>query len=76
MNTSNGYRKAGDSMPNGAEIIERAINDFQRVQAHMQNARKENAAETYAGLKNDYISLKALLTSLGVNLTEIDRIKE
>lgn len=42
----------------------------------MMNARKENAAETYAGLKIDHISLKDLLSSLGINLTEIDRIKE
>lgn len=63
-------------MPNSAEIIERAINDFQKVQAHMMNARRENAKETYEGLKNDYISLKAILTSLGVNLTAIDKIKE
>ncbi|MDE6608248.1 MAG: hypothetical protein K2K54_10915 [Lachnospiraceae bacterium] len=63
-------------MPNSAEIIERALNDFQKVQTHMMNAKKENATETYAGLKNDYISLKVLLSSLGVNLTEIDRIKE
>ena len=63
-------------MPNNGEIIERAINDFQKVQAHMMIARKENATETYASLKNDYMSLKALLTSLDVNLTDIDRIKE
>ena len=63
-------------MPSNGEIIERAINDFQKVQAHMMIARKENATETYASLKNDYMSLKALLTSLDVNLTDIDRIKE
>ena len=39
-------------------------------------AKKENAAETYNDLKDEYIDLKALLTSLGVNLTEIDKIKE
>lgn len=63
-------------MPSNGEIIERAINDFQKIQAHMTIARKENATETYASLKNDYMSLKVLLTSLGVNLTDIDRIKE
>jgi hypothetical protein len=63
-------------MPSNGEIIERCINDFQRVQAHMLIARKENAAETYASLKKDYRSLKAVLTSLGVNLTDIDEIKE
>ncbi len=32
----------------------------------MKNAKKENAVETYEGLKKDYKSLKAVLTSLGV----------
>ena len=63
-------------MPTNGEIIERAVLEFQRVQAHMKNAKKENATETYEGLKNDYLSLKAVLTSLGVNLTDIDKIKE
>ncbi len=63
-------------MPNGAEIIERSVLEFQKVQAHMKNAKKENATETYEGLKKDYRSLKAILTSLGVNLTDIDEIKE
>lgn len=63
-------------MPNGAEIIKDALNDFQKIQMHMLNAKSENATKTYEGLKDDYVSLKALLTSLGVNLTEIDKIKE
>lgn len=63
-------------MPNGAEIIRDAINDFQKVQRHMLLAKEEHAVKTYADLKDDYLSLKALLTSLGVNLTEIDKIKE
>lgn len=63
-------------MPSNGEIIERVVLEFQRVQAHMQNAKRENARETYEGLKNDYLSLKAVLTSLGVNLTDIDKIKE
>ena len=58
------------------EIIERTVLDFQKVQAHMKNAKRENATETYEGLKKDYRSLKAVLTSLGVNLTDIDEIKE
>ena len=63
-------------MPNGAEIIKTTIDEFQKVQAHMRNAKEENASKTYEGLKKDYQSLKAVLTSLGVNLTEIDEIKE
>lgn len=63
-------------MPSNGEVIERTVLDFQKVQNHMKNAKKENAVETYEGLKNDYLSLKAVLTSLGVNLTDIDKIKE
>ncbi len=63
-------------MPNGAEIIKEALNDFQKVQKRMLIAKEENAIKTYADLKDDYISLKALLTSLGVNLSEVDKIKE
>ena len=63
-------------MPNAAEIIKDALNDFQKVQKRMLLAKEENAVKTYADLKDDYISLKALLTSLGVNLTDIDKIKE
>ena len=63
-------------MPNGAEIIRDALNDFQKVQKRMLLAKEENAVRTYADLKDDYNSLKALLTSLGVNLTEVDKIKE
>lgn len=63
-------------MPSNGEIIERSINEFQKVQAHMIIAKEENATKTYASLKKDYRSLKAVLTSLGVNLTDIDEIKE
>lgn len=63
-------------MPNDAEIIKAAVDEFQKVQMHMKNAKEENAVKTYEGLKKDYKSLKAVLTSLGVNLTDIDNIKE
>ena len=63
-------------MPNGAEIIKEALNDFQKIQNRMLMAKEENAVRTYADLRDDYVSLKALLTSLGVNLTEVDKLKE
>lgn len=53
-------------MPDNGEIIERSINEFQKIQAHMMIAREENATKTYTSLKKDYRSLKAVLTSLGV----------
>ncbi len=63
-------------MPNGLEITKAAIDDFEDIQKYMLLARKENATETYAELKTKYLSLKAILTVAGVNLTDIDKIKE
>lgn len=61
---------------NGAVIIKNAMDEFKDIQEYMALARKENAVETYAKLKDKYLLLKALLTSLGVNLTDIDKMKE
>lgn len=63
-------------MSGSLEIAQRAIEDFARVQKNMMLAKKENAVETYANLKEEYIALKALLMVAGVNLTELDKIKE
>ena len=63
-------------MPSNGEIIQRGLEDFEKVQRYMITAKEENAKKTYAELKIQYISLKALLNSLGVNMAEIDRIKE
>lgn len=63
-------------MPNGLEIAKAAIDDFKEIQEYMALAKKENATETYAKLKRKYLSLKAVLNVAGVNLTDIDEIKE
>ena len=63
-------------MPNGLEITKAAIEEFTEIQDYMILAKKENATETYAKLKKKYLSLKAILNVAGVNLTDIDEIKE
>ena len=63
-------------MPGNGEIVKDVVEQFQKVQTHMKNAKEENATKTYDGLKKDYKSMKAVLNSLGVNLTDIDEIKE
>ena len=68
--------KVSDFVSEDLAVIRDALNDFQKVQRRMLLAKEENAMKTYADLKDDYVSLKVLLTSLGVNLTEIDKIKE
>ena len=63
-------------MPSNAEIAKDTIEQFKKVQRYMTIARKENATETYAKLKKEYLTIKALLNVSGVNLTDIDEIKE
>ena len=58
------------------EIMKNAMDDFREIQEYMVLAKKENAPETYADLKEEYISLKALLNIAGVALNELDKIKE
>lgn len=58
------------------EIMRMALEDFSKVQRRMFLAKEEGAKRTYADLEEEYISLKALLSTLGINLTEIDRIKQ
>lgn len=63
-------------MLTGVEVAKIAIDDFKKIQEYMQLAREEGAAKTYAKLKDEYLSLKAILQFCGVNLTDIDKIKE
>ena len=63
-------------MPFGIEVARDAIEQFQKIQRHMLIAREENATKTYESLKDDYLSLKAILNVAGVKLTDIDKIKE
>ena len=58
-------------MPSNAEIAKDTLEQFKKIQRYMTIARKENATE-----KSEYLSLKALLNVIGVNLIDIDIIKE
>ena len=63
-------------MPNGLEIMKAAVDDFKKIQNYMSLAKEENAVKTYAELKREYLVLKTILQTAGVNLTDIDEIKE
>lgn len=63
-------------MPTGIETIKQALDDFKKIQDYMLLAKEENATKTYAKLKDEYLTIKALLQVSGVNLTDIDKIKE
>ena len=63
-------------MPSGIEVTKQALDDFKKIQKYMLLAKEEGATKTYAELKEEYLTLKALLNVSGVNLTDIDKIKE
>lgn len=51
-----------------------SVEEFSRLQSYMMLADKNS--ETYQAMKIRYIELKVILTTSGINLTELDRIKE
>ena len=63
-------------MPSVSDIIIDSIVDFSRLQDWMISAKKNNDEETYQLMYKRYIELKVILTTAGVNLTELDKIKE
>lgn len=56
------------------EMNQKNIEEFSRLQSYMEVAEKDS--ESYKRMKRRYSELKVILTSSGVNLTEIDYIKE
>lgn len=56
------------------EMLKVTIEEFSRIQCYMMLAEK--GSEVYNAMKERYIDLKVILMASGVNLTEIDRIKE
>lgn len=62
-------------MPSAADIIRDSVNEFSRLQNWML-AIKEKDPATYASMHDRYIELKVTLSSLGVNLAELDKIKK
>lgn len=63
-------------MPDEANIIRDSVNEFSRLQNWMLSARANNDMDTYDLMHDRYIELKVTLSSLGVNLAELDKIKE
>lgn len=57
------------------EMLKISVEEFARVQKYMLLTEdKESAA--YKEMKGRYIELKVILTISGVNITELDIIKE
>lgn len=68
-----GYIMIGGGRMTEKEMMKISVEEFSRVQDWMEISEKDSPV--YNSLKKRYIDLKVILTSSGVNLTEIDRIK-
>ena len=56
------------------EMLKLSVEEFSRIQRYMMLAEKNS--EVYKAMKERYIDLKVILSASGVNMTELDRIKE
>lgn len=67
-------KKVGDGMSE-KEMLKISVEEFSRVQKYLLLIQdKESAA--YKEIKDRYIELKVILTASGINITELDKIKE
>ena len=57
------------------EMIQKNIEEFSRLQKYMILTEDKKSA-SYKEMHERYTDLKAILTASGVNITDIDRIKE
>ena len=56
------------------EMLQKNVEEFERLQDYLISCDKES--EAYKKMKRRYIALKVILTASGVNLAELDIIKE
>lgn len=56
------------------EMLKISVEEFSRVQRYMKLSDKNS--EAYAEMKERYVELKVILMASGINLTELDKIKE
>ena len=56
------------------EMLKISVEEFSRLQDYMIDSEKESAA--YKKMKRRDIELKVILTASGINISELDFIKE
>lgn len=56
------------------EMLKIAVEEFSRLQDYMLSCEKDS--EVYRKMKRRYIELKVILMASGINLTELDMLKE
>lgn len=62
-------------MPSMSDIVKDSVVEFSRLQNWMLSAKENNDTNTYNMMLDRYIELKVILSAAGVNITELDKIK-
>lgn len=63
-------------MPSLSDIVKDSVVEFSRLQNWMLSAKENGDMVTYNMMYFRYVELKVILTTSGVNLAMLDRIKE
>lgn len=63
-------------MPSISDIVKDSVVEFSRLQDWMISARDHGDMDTYNMMYKRYIELRVILTTAGVNITELDKIRE
>ncbi len=56
------------------EMVKVSVEEFSRLQNYMLASEKNS--DSYKLMKDRYIELKVILNSFGINLSELDKVKE
>ena len=67
------YIEKADGFMTDSELTKISVDEFSRIQEWMADVDKES--KTYNSMYKRYTELKIIVSSLGVNLTELDKIK-
>lgn len=63
-------------MPSISDIVKDSVVEFSRLQDWMISARDHGDMDTYDMMHKRYIELRVILSTAGVNITELDKIRE
>ena len=63
-------------MPSMSDIVKDSVVEFSRLQDWMKSSKDHGDMDTYNMMHKRYIELRVILSTAGVNITELDNIKQ
>ena len=62
-------------MPGISDIVKDSVVEFSRLQDWMISSKDHGDTDTYNMMHKRYVELRVILSTAGVNITELDKIK-